>query len=315
MFLNIWEKQILQIMLTLKLQYGFYEPGEFTREEQVSLERLLEIFDECTGIIQFRRSFTIKRPQIGFYLQNDENYLKVRHFSRDVFSVEYCNESDPIVYFGKFYLKSIHHILFHFANRNFEALSKKIPPGTEKKSSFVKTFKKLNFTYTYRYLGYIPLFFSLLLFAPSIVLLLNETFTEPFDLFKLGPAFFLMIILGVPLILTISLDINHYKHSKEKAITISSGSPVIIIKNGNNELVINKSEIREICFIRSSAWRAPFGFYEYSRIILNNGSKIDISDMILGFFKISRKANRIPTRNLEEFLPYVKYNLPPQASV
>jgi hypothetical protein len=98
-------------MTTLKLQYDNYETGEYTEDKYVDKKTLLTIFDQNTEIVPFHKTYTIKQPLIKFYIKTKENYLCVMHFTKDAFTVWYCNDADKQLFEANFYKKNVRKIL------------------------------------------------------------------------------------------------------------------------------------------------------------------------------------------------------------
>jgi hypothetical protein len=292
-------------MLILKIQYDSCEAGEFSSEQSVNLDTLLDIFEENTQIIQTKRSYTIKRPYIKFFIQNEDNYLKISHFAKDAFSVEYCNEPDDKLYSGNFYKKTIRQIIIYFSENNFGAINRKIPRTKKNETALIRTFQNLDFTYSYRYRGYFDLTFFSVLFLPLCIgeiLLLVDT---PFSFLTLIP----LTLLFFPILILffhIRLNMNYVRNSIGKNITISSGSKTITYIYDNHAIEFNKSDIKELIIYEASGYRNPFSFYSFARFILNNGVIIDISHMILDSYLISYKLKRIPTKTIKKIYPYIK---------
>jgi hypothetical protein len=292
-------------MLILKIQYDSYENGEFTAEHIVDIETLLDIFEENTQIIQTKRSYTIKRPYIKFFLQSEDNYLKISHFAKDAFSVEYCNEPDDKLYFGNFYKKTIKQILILFSENNIAELNRKIPRTRKSEKSLIKSFLKLDFTYSYRYKGYFDLILFSVLTLPFVISAIVLLFKTPTSYFILIPFLFFLFPLSIPFFL-IRLNLNYVKNSKNKSITISSGSSIIKYVQDNQAIEFDKSDIKELEIYEASGYRNPFSSYSFARIILKNGTSIDISHMILDSFSISYKLKIVPTKTIRKFYPYIK---------
>jgi hypothetical protein len=292
-------------MLILKIQYDSYEAGEFASEQNVNIDTLLDIFEENTQIIQTRRSYTIKRPYIKFFLQHGDNFLKISHFAKDAFSVEYCNEPDDKLYQGNFYKKTIKQILVYFSENNFEALNKKIPRTNKNEMQLIKAFYKLDFTYSYRYRGYFDMLFNSILFLPLAICGILLLYITPLGGLTLIPLIFLLSPLLIICFL-IRLNLNYIKNSKGKIITLSSGSTMIKYVYDNHTIEFNKSDIKELIIYHASAHRNPFSSYSFARLYLKNGTTIDISHMILDSYLVSYKLNRIPSKRIYKIYPYIK---------
>jgi hypothetical protein len=292
-------------MLILKIQYDSYEAGEFTAEQCVDIDTLLDIFEENTQIIQTKRSYTIKRPYIKFFLKNGDNYLKISHFAKDAFSVEYCNEPDDKLYVGNYYKKTIKQILVNFSENNFEALNKKIPRTNKNEKQLIKAFFKLDFTYLYRFRGYFDLIFNSILFFPLAIGGILLLFKTPLGFLSLFPLTFLLFPILI-LYFLIRLNMNYVRNSKGKNITISSGLTTIKYVCDNHEIVFDKTDIKELLIYEASGYRNPYSNYSFARIILKNGVTIDISHMILDSYLISYKLNKIPSKRIRKIYPYIK---------
>lgn len=292
-------------MLYLKIQYGHYESGEFTSEISVTLDSLLKIFEENTQTISWKYSYTINKRYIKFYLRNEKSYLRVSHYAKDAFQVDYYNIQDKKLHSGNFYKKSTKQLLTYFAEENYEAICLKIPRNNNNAKLLINSFENLNFTYSYKYRGYLSHVLNSVLILPllcPVYLFLNQTFDLPM-LFMLccflSPFLLLIIFL-------IRIDLNYVKNSKGKIITISAGAPQIKYIQDNQELIFNKSDIKEVISYDASGGRNPFMAYSFTKIILKNDIKIDISFMILENDKILNKLKRIPSKRNYVYYPYIK---------
>lgn len=295
-------------MVTLKLQYDTFETGEFTEEQSVDTDTLIAIFKEHTEIVKTKYSFTICKPYVRLFVQDGNNFLEVKHFAKDVFAVDYCNDPDTKLYTGNFYKRSVITILELFADGNFEALNKAIPRTKKSEEVLVKQFKPEDFTYTYRYRGLWSLLFNIIMPLPLTLLwmiFIVMSFSNPIYLFLA------LIFSYFPAILVMLLLLNHnyIKNSKGKSIRISSGSPEIVYTNNGVVSVINKSEIKGFSTNVSSGPRNPFAGFSYTRIVLNDGSAIVISHLLLDPLFLKAKMLKISNKTVFKFYPYIRKGL------
>lgn len=295
-------------MVTLKLQYDTFETGEFTEEQTVDTDTLIAIFKEHTEIVKTNYSFTICKPYVRFFVQDGNNFLEVKHFAKDVFAVNYCNDPDTKLYTGNFYKRSVITILELFADGNFEALNKAIPRTKKSEEVLVKQFKPEDFTYPYRFRSSWNYIYSFIVLLPgSLVWLyfIYISFSNPSNLFLA------LILSNFPIILVmlLLLDNNYIKNSKGKSIRISSGSPEIIYTHNGEARVINKSEIKGFSTNVSSGSRNPFAGFGYTRIVLNDGSAIVISHLLLDPLFLKTKMLKIPNKTVFKSYPYIRKGL------
>lgn len=288
-------------MMTLKLQYDNFETGEFTEEKTVDRESLLEIFDQNTEIVQVLGTYTIKRPSIKFYIKTREYYLCLMHFTKDAFTVWYCNGPDTKLFAGNFYKKSVRKILELFFDNNFGQLNKIIPRTTKSENSLITSFVTSDFLYTYKKRG---VFFLIL--SSAILLPINYIFL--FSIF-ISHNFILAIMLSIsPIasILLFKLHFNYTKNSKNISIKVSSGSPKIVLFYNNEKVEFNKDEIKLLLVYMYSGHNDPFAGYSFSRIILNDKRVFDITSMIIEPYELSYKLSNVATKQISKFYPIIK---------
>lgn len=292
-------------MPLLKIQYGHFESGEFTPENSVSLDSIFKIFEENTQIIPLKYSYTINKPYIKFFLRNEGNYLKVSHYAKDAFQVDFYNILDKKLHTGNFYKKSTKQILANFAEENYEAINNKIPITNSNAKQFINSFENLDFTYSYKYKGYLFHILNSILILPFLGVL-YLFFNQPFGLLELFMLCFFLLPMLLLIVFLIRIDLNYVKNSKGKIITISSGAQQIKFIQDEKELIFFKSDIREVITYESSGGRNPFMAYSFTKIILKNDIKIDISFMILENDRILNKLKRIPPKRIYVYYPYIK---------
>jgi hypothetical protein len=291
--------------MKLKLQHDTFEEGEFTSEQDVSLEDLLTIFQNNSQIVKTKRAFTINRPYITFFIQEGENYLRLSHFAKDAFSVYYCNDPDDKLFIGNFYKKTVLKIISLFGQDQHDELVKLIPRTSESEKALIKLFIRDDFFYSYKLRGRGSLIFYTLLFLPT-GLFFFFTALKMFNtaLFFFPLAFGLFFI--ITLILLYRIQLNHINDSKFKTIKISSGSSIVEINDNGQSSVFNKSEIREVIFYYTLAFKNPFADYSYSKIILKNGTTFNISYMILDQLILSHKLSGVTTRDVHKYYPIIR---------
>jgi hypothetical protein len=291
-------------MIQLKLQYDTFEEGEFTNEQNVSLESLLGIFEKNTEIIKSKWSYTITKPYIKFFIQIGQNYLRIQHFAKDAFTVHYCNDPDEKLYQANFYKKTVLNIITLFCQEKYEDLNKLIPRTSDNEAVLIKLFIKKDFIYHYKHRGLFFLVFNsvfnLVFFAGFLIAAIGVRETMFF--------FFPLLMALLFLSLTISLFVlenNYIKNSRNKTIQISSGSQKIVITNNEQRNEFNKSDISEVVFYANGS-RSGFNEYSFSKIKFKDGRHFNISFMLIDIWILEYKLNGVKTRRENKFYPIMK---------
>ena len=288
-------------MTTLKLQYDNFETGEFTEEKTVDKDSLLTIFDQNTEIVDVYRTYTIKRPLVKFYLKTDGNYLCVMHFTKDAFTVWYCNDPDTKLFEGNFYKKSVRKILELFSDKKFDELNKFIPRTTNSENELITAFLKSDFLYTFKKRGVFFLILYSIIILPIHYIFLSSIFISQ-DIFVA----IIMSMFPITNIFLFRLHFNHVNHSKNISIKVSSGSPNIIVFNNNEKAEFTKNEIKLLLLYIGAGHRNPFAEYSFSRIVLNDNRIFDISYMVIEPSELKYKLSKVPTKQIDKFYPYMK---------
>ena len=290
-------------MLTLKLQYENFESGEFTDEIAVDKDALLKLFEEHTQINN--PYHTISSARIKFFLSEGGHYLSAMHFSKDAFTVFYCNANDDKLYTGNFYKASVKTMLEYFALQNYNALNKLIPRTTSNKSELQKRFSNEDFTYRYKYRGLIWLLIHSVITIPLFYVMYQMGMKTSF-----GISFILLAlpvsIYPVSVIMHLILNCNYVKKSKGKSLKISKGSSTVIFTDHENRVVFEKPDIEEIIIVEGSGPRNPFFLYNYTRIILKNREVCEIPFMILHSGLLILKLKDIPIKRKRVFYPFIR---------
>lgn len=288
-------------MMTLKLQYDHYETGEFTEEKSVDKETLLTIFDQNTELVPFHKTYTIKRPLIKFYIKKGENYLCVMHYTKDSFTLWYCNEPDTKLFEGNYNKKRARKIIELFIEDKFDQLNKFIPRTTYNEKLLIKSFIKSDFLYTYKKRGEFLLILYSAILSPMHYLFLSS-------IFILHDLYLASIISIFPIVnfFLIMLHVNYIEHSKNTSIKISSGSKHVIVSKDGKTYEFNKGEIKILLQYIGVVGRNPFAQYGFSRIVLLDNRTFDISNMIIEPFELRYKISKVPTKCIEKIYPYIK---------
>lgn len=300
-------------MTTLKLQYGNFETGEFTEEKSIDKESLLELFEQNTEIVPLYSTYTIKRPLIKFFVKTRENYLCVKHFAKDAFTVWYCNDLDKKVFEGNFYKESVIKILELFIDSKFDELDKFIPRTTKSKKALIKEFIAIDFIYAYKRRGvFFLIFYSVLssplyyIFLSFIFLVHNRSFVTIKLLLSTATLFLVLSVFPIANLFLFRLYFNYTKHSKNISIKVSSGSANITIYNETEIVEFTKDEIKILLQYFGAGVKSPFALYSFSRIILNDNRVFDISYMIIDPYELQLKLSKVPTKRIDKFYPYIK---------
>lgn len=292
-------------MTTLKLQYEFYEEGEFTDEESVNYNSIKSIFEEKTEIIKTKSSFTINEPYTKFYIRNNNNYLKISHFAKDAFTVEYSNVIDNRFHSGNFYKKSIMPIIELFCNQNYLELNKIIPSTNKNVSELIKSYIAKDFTYHFSHKGIIWLLINCIITVALNIYIIGLILSKPILFILIIPSIF-----SVMLIMHFFLHINHITKSKNSSIRISSGCPKIVYMNNSNKKEFDKSEILKVINYSGFPTKNPFANYSFTRVFLKDNSSIEIGYMIIDGYDLRYKLRKINFEIKYVFYPYIKNYCP-----
>jgi hypothetical protein len=301
-------------MLKLKIQYSHYETGEFTEEQPVDESTLLRIFKEHTELIETPHSFTIKRAFVTFYITNENHYLRIMHFAKNAFVVEYMNTTDNIPHMGNFYINTVEDIIIEFARGNYYCLVNKIPLPKEKNNPLLdELFEEKRFVYSYKRRG----FWSLLFFIAML-----STLTIMYLLAIIAVFFSPIVILFIPFPLLLSFGIFYtfkiyatYKESSEGiSIRITTGSSKFTLTKKNESKEFNKSDMKELRIYSTNQYKMPWGDYNFCRLIFNDKKTIDITFMIMDHWILESKFKGVPVIKIDKFYPYID-KIPPDNRV
>jgi hypothetical protein len=288
-------------MTTLKLQYDNYETGEFTEDKYVDKKTLLTIFDQNTEIVPFHKTYTIKQPLIKFYIKTKENYLCVMHFTKDAFTVWYCNDADKQLFEGNFYKKNVRKILELFIDNKFDELNILIPRSKNSEKSLIKSFATSDFLYTFKKRGvHFLILFSVIL-LPLHYFFLSSIFIR-YDLFLA----IISSMFPIANFFLIRLHFNYIKHSKDTSIKISSGSPIVTVYNDRGTFEFAKYEVKILLQYFGAGYRNPYAEYSFSRIVLYDNRTFDISYMLIEPSELKFKLSKVTTKRIYKFYPYIK---------
>lgn len=299
--------------MKLKLQYDSFETGEFTKEQEVDLHTLLTVFEENATIVKSytRNRITINRPGVCLYLQDGQNFLRVQHFTKDAFTVDYCNDPDDRLYSGNFYKKSVKAILTLFAQQQHSQLCKQIPRTQRSESHTIKLFKEDDFVYHYKnqylfsYLFnlFAEIFLFIFFFAMLVFSIVEYDRMGAFILFPL----ILTLLLLALIISVLILQKNYLENSKNKSIKVSSGSPEIVITENGKRITFNKSDIREVLFCGNFSIRRRLSLNNFShiKIILKDKRVLNVTNMLIEGELLLHKLKNVPNKKVYQFYPYI----------
>ncbi|NVN96401.1 MAG: hypothetical protein HXX18_14090 [Bacteroidetes bacterium] len=287
-------------MIILKLQYSNFEEGEFTEEQIIDYSSFLELFNkEDNDKIYSKHSWTLEHDRIKYFLNIENTYfIIIEHIARDGYKVTFSELNDKNIYENGFYNSSIEDILKLFFNTNFEALKKEFKIATTNNLSIINRFNRNFFEYEYNdiVIGQ----FALTLFVYSIVPCFFIAFAN------LSTCIIITFILLLAAIFLCWIHFNHIRESKNKSIIISSGNEEVVLTINDYEYKFFKKDIKKLKLITDAGKLSLLTFYNYSQILLNNGSIINITNMIIEPTLMDEKIRFTEKENKVKLFPYIK---------
>lgn len=291
-------------MIKLKIQYNTYEDGEFTEENEYSLEEIIEVINIKTKPIHLKHSTQINHQSIKFYFQDGENYLKAEHIGKNAFHMYYCNEIETELYQGNYYLPKVIRLITLFYKGEYDELNRIIPKTSLREKKLIKSFATEDFVYLKKNVD-LSNFFLWSLFP---LIFLTAFLTNP------SFAALLFLVLGLPFFISIAYMLrirNNYKKSSSiNAIKISRGINTISVWEDSVEYEFDKGDIVDLLIVDPNLkWAhrgTPFDSYGYTQIKLKNGKILIITSMVIDVIEMEYKVSNIPHRIEKKFYPYIQ---------
>lgn len=288
-------------MPKLKLQPKKYEKGEFSKTLEVDIKSFLRIYRGIyTQKNTTKHSWSLKYFGIKLYLVNDElHYLRIDHYSKDMYYVYYYNKHVKEVLYGTFYYKDVEKIAALYFKKEFASVKKVLVKGNLEIDEMLYSFRQKDFVYKYENskasLFNASLILNYALIVVSIILVFRES--EMYN-------FWLTAII----ILCVLQLYKYYKYTRYKKIV--SGIKIKITKNNSRfkytfkrkEKELNKAFVRKIVYHEHSGLYNPIPGCSYSKIILKNGEYLILPDEVINhydlLYKFSSYKIKVKTKNM-----------------
>jgi hypothetical protein len=292
-------------LITIKLQYNNFDEGEFTEEQPIDYASFLEIFDkEANDRFDTKYSWTINNNYIKYFINGDNaHYTVIEHLGKEVYSFTYFNKIDKYAYGNNFYYNTIIELCKLYFENDFSALKQELGKSEKKATKLINFFTQHSLTYSFKHKKYFSLIIGSFYPLMGCAILFNELiFRNRVNVLLL----IFSILLFTIYFFLIKLHLNHLKESKNKSITISSGNDNIKVNIEDIEIKFVKSDIKKLIVVNSTSFRNPFAEYEYTQIILNNDSIINITDMIIDTYLMEKKLKGVEKEKKATGYAYIK---------
>ncbi|MFZ4401276.1 MAG: hypothetical protein ACOYO1_14655 [Bacteroidales bacterium] len=287
-------------MITLKLQYSNFEEGEFTNEKSIDFVTFYQLFDkEDNNKVISKYSWTLENDRLKYYIQIENTYfLIIEHIARDGYCLTYCNCNEKYAYSNNFYNYDIIDLAKLFFISDYKTLTKKLIKNKSDASYIINRFENLDFNYNY--LDNSTTLSNLTLLIYLIIVVLFFMFAE----FTTG--IILMIVFSVFGFFNVVIYKNHSRESENKSIKISSGNEKIFFSIEDKEFSFFKKDIFKIRFVYDCGKISLLQNFNYTQFFLNNGSILNISNMIVEPAILEKKLNSIKKENKIRYFPFIK---------
>lgn len=294
----------------LKVRYHYQEDGEFSNDCEVNFDGVLELFHLATEIVYTKKDFTIKYPNITFFIQSGENFITIFHFAKDVFTVRFCSEEGSRVHEQMFYKKDVLHLLSLFNEQKYDDLSSRIEITKEKKKNLIGEFVTRSFTYTSEKARVPRSIYDTILNAAFPLLFLGSfiyIYFSPLDKGKWGFLACLLVLFVLSFSVfysVIRLEIDYYKKAKNIKLKISKGEPLIHISIDEKRIEVKKQDISRVTIVDSTT--RFYQFYSFTKMELCNGEVFIIPDLIISPTDLIYKIGKVEIKKVHKFYPLIK---------
>jgi len=294
-------------LVNFKIQYIHSEVGEFQLNKYLTCERIIEIIIDETSERFLSNTSTIKHPNISFYLTNDDSYLKITHFAKNVYTINYTSNEIPEVRIGNFYFKSVVELVKLFCNSKKEEFLNRISKKEGKKKKMLKGFKEKSFEYFYNPYD-VNFFFIIFYLTLSAIIIFSFAFTSTKENNDWGVLFFVLSFFLIPCYFLVRIHLNYIKFSKGISIKLSGGNETVIIHKYDEKFEFQKSDIKELLIFNPFFFMSdsPFELYGYSKFTLKNGMVFNISCLVMKIHEVRFKNWKIPMKIVKRYYPIIK---------
>lgn len=231
----------------------------------------------------------------------DGNLLKLEHFDKDIFVVDWGSESGDKVKVDSFPREKIADIITWFSEGSYSRLESILELQRGTFDELEKNFEENHANYTYNLRGF-ELFTACGGFSWLYVFL--------FFMIWMGTDFTAMLFISmVPAavgMMSIELYGNYASLAKRMRLFIDGKD--IRVEIGKDKWQFNKSDLMKMTIVtgKLDTFRNPFSPYEYIRLNLKNGEVINIPFMVIPLAKLRSKLRGIEVKVERQFYPRIK---------